>query len=151
MTFEIHRNTVLIRGRYGWETGTVPFSKTILHRPSLYRCDAAGFISMCYKIPLNAKHSYGGMSTVTLLTDGWVNEIPGSELKPGDCIGHCGPNSMDGTGGVILLFEKWLNDDPKLGYAITREQLPDASPGPVQRARPFDFRWHAYRFAHILD
>lgn len=148
---QISRNTIMIRGRYGWPAGTVNFSKTERHNPDGYRCDAAGYISMCWDIPLTTKHSWGGMSTVTLATEGWVKEIPGSELLPGDAIGLCGPNSMDGDGGVILLFEGWLNDDPNLGYALTWEQLPSGSPGPVRRARPFDFRWHAYRFRDVMD
>lgn len=147
----ISRDRVLLRGRYGWPTGTVPFSKTQFHQPDGYRQDAAGFLSMCWKIPLHAHHSWGGLSTVTLLTDGWVSEIDTTDLKPGDAIGFCGPGSIDADGGVILLFEGWLNDDPTLGYALTWEQLPDASPGPVRRARPVNFRWHAYRFRDIVD
>lgn len=147
----IARSDVLLRGRYGWPQGTVPFSKSDFHQPDGYRTDAAGFLSMCWDIPLTATHSWGGMSTVTLLTEGWVKEIKGDELLPGDAIGFCGPGSMDSDGGVILLFEGWLNDNPDLGYALTWEMLPATSPGPGRRARPFDFRWHAYRFRDIID
>jgi hypothetical protein len=147
----ISRNRVLVRGQYGWELGTVPFSKTEFHQPDGYRQDAAGFISMCYDIPLHASHSWGGMSVVTLLTDGWMEEIKSEELRPGDAIGHLGPYAMDADGGVISLFEGWLNNDPNLGYALVYEQLPSGNPGPQRKARPFDFRWHAYRLKGIID
>jgi hypothetical protein len=92
------------------------------------------------------------MSTVTLETDGWVEEIQIADLLPGDAIGYCGPGSTGADGGVIVIFEGWLNGDMSLGYALTWQQLPDASPGPARRARPLDFRrWHAYRFRDIAD
>lgn len=147
----ISRTSVLLRGRYGWPHGTVPFSKTTFHAPDGYRQDAAGFISMCWDIPLNVAHSWGGLSTVSLETDGWAYEIPPLELKAGDAIGYLGPYSVDNDGGVIVLFENWLNNDHTTGYALTYQQLPENSPGPVYRARPFDRRWHCYRFRDIVD
>jgi hypothetical protein len=148
----ITRNRVLLRARYGWPQATVPFSKTDFHQPSGYRCDAAGFLSMCWAIPLGAPHSWGGMSTLTLESDGWAREIQPLDMKPGDALGLLGPGSVGTDGGTIVLFEGWLNDDYTTNYAITWEQLPDASPGPVRRARPYDRnRWHSYRFRDIVD
>ena len=151
MRLVISRQRVLLRAQYGWPQATVPYNKSAVHEPDGYRTDAAGFVSMCWGIPLTAPHSYGGMSTMTLETDGWVSEIQPVELLPGDALGLCGPGSVDMDGGVIVIFEGWLNNDPNTGYALTWEQLPDSSPGPIRRARVHSFRWHAYRFRDIED
>lgn len=155
------REQIMLRARYGWSAGTVPFSKTRFfdaktatvvedHRLG-YRTDAAGYVSMVLGIPLFAPGSYGGMSVVNLLTDGWCHEIKGTELKMGDLVGLLGPNTMDSDGGVVGIFEGWLNDDPSHGYALVWELLPNSSPGPQRKGRVFDFRWHAYRFRDVLD
>ena len=151
----------MLRTRYGWPTGTVPFSKTHFYNAKTgqvvddprhgYRCDAAGFVSMAWGIPLFVPHSYGGMSVVTLLTDGWCEEIKGTDLQQGDAIGSLGPNTMDADGGVVGIFEGWLEDNPGHGYALVWELLPGSSPGPQRKARVFDFRWHAYRLKGVLD
>lgn len=147
----ITRTRVLLRAKYGWPTETVPFDKATFHS-SGYRQDAAGYVSMCYGIPLHVLHSWGGLSTVTLLTDGWLKEIRVTDLRPGDAIGYCGPGSIDSDGGTVVIFESFLNNDISLGYALVWQQLPDASPGPARRARPLDFRrWHAYRYKDIVD
>jgi hypothetical protein len=145
------RQWVMLRAKFGWPKETVPFGKTLFHQPDGYRQDAPGFISMVYGIPLNAQNSWGGLSTVTLLTDGWLEEIDPRDLKRGDCIGYCGPGSVDGDGGVVVLFDGWFDNNPALRYAMTYEQMPDVQLGPVYRARPFDFRWHAYRLKGIVD
>jgi hypothetical protein len=147
----ISRTRVGLRMRYGWEIGTVPFSKVNFHQPDGYRSDPAGYACMCWDIPLHVPHSWGGLSTVSLLEDGWVTEIEHGELKLGDAIGLLGRESVDADGGVVVMFERWLNDDRTLGYAICWQQLKDTSPGPARRARPIDFRWHAYRFKDIVD
>jgi hypothetical protein len=140
---------VLLRAKYGWPKQSVPFDPNAFHQPDGYRQDAAGFASMCWDIPTYLPGSWGGMTTVTLDSGGWVYEIPPKDLLPGDALGLCGPGTS-GAGGVIVIFEKWLGDTPDTGYAITWEQLPEASPGPVQRARPYSFQWHAYRFRDIV-
>ena len=147
----ITRTRVIMRAKYGWDRKTVPFSRTELHKPDNYRQDAAGFISMCFKIPLDAPGSWGGLNTVNLFTDGWFYEIQPHDLAPGDVVGYLGKDSIDVDGGTAVVFEKWLNDDQSLGLALTWEHLAVTSPGPDQRARPIDFRWHAYRYAGITD
>lgn len=144
----ISRNRVIIRAKYGWPRKTVPFHRTALHQPSGYRCDGAGFVAMAYDIPPDI---HGGPNVVTLLTQGWMREIPLDDLRPGDAIGYLGPDALDADGGLIVLFEKWLNNDPGLKVALTWEQLAVVGIGPDQRARPVDFRWHAYRYAYITD
>lgn len=137
--------------RYGWPVGTVPFSKTEFHSPDGYRMDPAGYACMCWDVPLHVRHSWGGLSTVSLLEDGWVTEIEQPDLKLGDAVGFLGQGSVDADGGLIVMFERWLNNDRSLGYAICWQQLKDTAPGPARRARPLDFRWHAYRFNDIVD
>jgi hypothetical protein len=92
------------------------------------------------------------MSTLTLETDGWTKEINPLDMLPGDALGLLGHGSVGSDGGTIVLFENWLNNDHTTGYAMTWEMLPDTSPGPVRRARPFDRnKWHCYRFRDITD
>jgi len=148
----ITRNRVLVRARYGWPQKTVPFHKTGFHQPDGYRTDAAGYLSMCWDIPLGVKNSWGGLSTVSMDTDGWCHEVDPMDLKPGDALGLLGHGSVGPDGGTIVLFESWLNGDYTTNYAITWEMLPDASPGPVRRQRPYEgHRWHSYRFRDIVD
>lgn len=144
----ITRNRVLIRAKYGWPRRSVPFSQNTRHHPDNYRTDAPGYLAMCYDIPVDV---HGGPNVVTLLTSKWMVPIPREELKRGDAIGYLGPDALDADGGCIVLFDRWLNDDPATGTAITWDHLAVVGNGPDQRARPVDFRWHSYRYAYILD
>lgn len=147
----ITRARILLRTRYGWPQKTVPFDKIGFHS-SGYRTDSAGYLSMCWDIPLDAPHSFGGLSTMTLESDGWAKEIDPREMKPGDALGLLGPGSVGPDGGVISLFEGWLNNDFTTNYVLVWEQLPDHSPGPVRHARPYDGnRWHSYRRRDVID
>jgi hypothetical protein len=142
----------MIRTRYGWPQGTVPFSKTAFHEGDGYRTDAAGYISMCWDIPLHAPHSWGGLSTLSLESDGWAYEIDPREMQPGDALGLLGQGSVGPDGGTIIMFESWLNNDPDLGYVVAWEMLPGGPLGPVRRARPYNKNtWHSYRFRDITD
>lgn len=148
----ITRHRVLLRARYGWPKETVPFNKIAFHQPDGYRTDAAGYVCMCWDIPLHVPHSWGGLSTISMESDGWAYEIDPMEMLPGDALGLLGQGSVGTDGGTIVLFESWLNNDFTTNYAITWEMLPDASPGPVRRARPYDrHKWHSYRFRDIVD
>lgn len=145
------RARALLRARYGWEQGTVPFSKTAFHEGDGYRTDAPGYLSMCWDIPLHARGSWGGLNTVSMEVDGWAYEIKPTELRAGDAIGLLGQGSVGPDGGTIIFFEEWLNNDPNLGYAVCWQMLP-GSLGPVRRARPFEkHTWHSYRFRDIVD
>jgi hypothetical protein len=104
---------------------------------------------MVWDIPLDAPYSNGGLNIVTLSTGGYAVEIDNSDLKPGDAIGFLGPDAVDADGGVIVIFEKWL--DPQLRLALTWEHLPVVGDGPDQRARPVDFKWHSYQYRDIVD
>ncbi len=141
----------MLRARYKWPQGTVPFSKTEFHA-SGYLCNAPGFVSMCWAVAPNTPRFYGGLSTLAMDRDDWVKEIEPIDMKPGDALGLIGPGSVGTDGGNIVIFEDWLNGDYTTNYAICWEMLPDASPGPVRRARPYDgSRWHSYRFKDIVD
>lgn len=141
------RTSAVLRAKYGWQRKTVDFSLTSFK--GKYKTGAAGYVAMCWGIP--ASPPVGGPNIVSLLTEGWAYEVPAEDLRPGDAVGYLGPDAIDADGGVIVIFEKWLNDDPSLKVALTWEHLPITSPGPDQRARPIDFRWHAYRFRDIVD
>lgn len=142
----------MIRTRYGWAQGTVPFSKTAFHEGDGYRTDAAGYVSMCWDIPLHAPHSWGGLSTLSLESDGWAYEIDPRDMKAGDALGLLGQGSVGSDGGTIIMFESWLNNDPDLGYVVAWEMLPEHPLGPVRRARPYNKNvWHSYRFRDIAD
>lgn len=147
----ITRTRVLLRAKYGWARKTVTFDQNTFHQPDGYRTNAPGFVSMCWDIPLNAPRSMGGMNTVSLLSEGWCKEIKVPDLLPGDAIGYLGPQSDDGDGGFIVIFEKWLDDNPSLGVALTWDLHRGVSPGPDQRGRSRDLRWHAYRRTDIID
>lgn len=130
----------------------MPFNKAAFHAGDGYRTDAAGYVSMCWDIPLHAPGSWGGLNTLSMEIDGWAREIKPTDLKPGDAIGLLGPGSVGPDGGTIVLFEEWLHGDPQWGYAIVWQMMPDSDPGPARRARPFDKnRWHSYRFRDIED
>lgn len=144
----ITRSRVLLRARFGWVRKSVPFNQAGIHQPDGYRTDGPGFASMCYDIPPG---THGGPNAVTLLTQGWMQEIDAAELQPGDAIGYLGVDALDADGGVIVIFEKWLNHDPSMKVALTWEHLRVVGNGPDQRARPVDFKWHAYRYKYIRE
>lgn len=148
----ITRERVMARARFGWEFGTMAFDQQAAHTASGYRTDAAGFVSMCYDIPLDAPHSMRGLSTITLLTDGWFVELPSwHELLPGDLIGNLGLGSLDADGGTVVIFEEWLGGNKENGYAVTIEHLAISAPGPARRARALDHRWHSYRYVNLVE
>lgn len=147
---EITRQRVIVRAKYGWPRKSVPFDKQVLHQPDGYRTNAPGFISMCYDIPISMRN-WGGANIVTLLTDGWMYEIDPNDLRPGDALGYLGPDAMDSDDGVIVLFEKWLTEDPNYKLALTWAHLPVVGMGPDIRGQSISFKWHAYRYKHIVD
>lgn len=69
-----------------------------------YRPDCSGWVSYCWDAPTSGPGSWGGYSTSTFVTENVMYEIPRSELRPGDAIGHCGPTTAGGGGGHIALW-----------------------------------------------
>lgn len=148
----ITRTEVLHRAATLWPTGTVPYSQSKIQQPTGYRQDCSGFLSMCWGIPLGSG-SWGGENTATLVTEGWMREIAPSDLRPGDAVGICGPGSA-GDAGHIVLFEKWVNNDPADDHYWLWEQA-GGQRGPVHRIVDYPYpspgTWKAYRFRDITD
>lgn len=150
----VTRAEVIQRAQTLWKPGTVPYSQNTIHPGTGYRQDCSGFASMCWAIPLNVKNSWGGLNTVTLVTDGWIKEIAPAELMPGDAVGICGPGSA-GDAGHIVIFDRWLNDDPNNDDYWLYEQAGGRS-GPVRRVLTYPYggpwgQWKAYRLKGISD
>jgi len=150
----VTRAEVIQRAQTLWKPGTVPYSQNHIHPATGYRQDCSGYVSMCWGIPLNAKGSWGGLNTVTLVTDGWMTEIAPADLKPGDAVGICGPGSA-GDAGHIVIFERWANDDPNNDDYWLWEQAGGRS-GPVRRVLTYPYggpwgQWKSYRFRDIQD
>lgn len=150
----ITRSEVLRRAREMWRPGTVPYSQNTIHQPTGYRQDCSGFVSMCWGIPPSAAGGWGGQSTVTLVTQGWMREIRPTDLMPGDAVGICGPGSA-GDDGHIVLFERWASAAENESAYWMYEQAGGRA-GPVHRAVEYPYggptgAWRAYRFRDIID
>jgi len=110
-----------------------------------YRTDCSGFVSMCWNIPPSENGGWGGHSTVTLVTEGYMYPISESELKPGDAIGRCGPGTGGAAGHIMLV----------VGYkpgAISIAEQSGAGWGPIWRTlsrMPDGYR--AWRYRGIKD
>lgn len=149
----VSRTEVLRRAATVWPTGTVPYSMSAIHGPDGYRQDCSGFVSLCWGIPLDAVGSGGGFNTATLLSYGWMYEIPIEALEPGDAIGLCGEQTL-GAAGHIQLFEgfarKGFEGSARKGLAIWEQA--GGVVGPRRRVIggvPPGYR--AYRFRDIVE
>ena len=151
----ITRAEVIRRASTLWKAGTVPYSQNAIEPRTGYRQDCSGFVSMCWGIPANAAPGgWGGLNTVTLVSGGWMHEIPPADLRPGDAVGICGPGSA-GDAGHIVIFERWVNDDPNNDDYWLWEQAGGRS-GPTRRVLTYPYggpwgQWKAYRFRDISD
>lgn len=146
----ITRADVLRRARTIWRQGSVPYSMDRLHSPDGYRQDCSGYVCMAWGIPLNAPGSWGGLNTVTLVSGGWMREIPVDSLQPGDAVGRCGPGT-GGADGHIQLFVRWVNQDPNNNQYVCLEQ---AGGGSGWQERTYDIGrngYKAYRYKSIVD
>jgi hypothetical protein len=151
----ITRRQVIARAASMWPANSVPYSQEAIHQPTGYRQDCSGFASMCWAIPPNAAPGgWGGLSTVTLVTGGWIYEISPSDLRPGDAVGICGPGSA-GDDGHIVIFERWASDAENESAYWMYEQA-GGRKGPVHRVVEYPYggptgAWRAYRFRDITD
>ena len=149
----VTRGEVISRARTAWRPGTVVYDQGQLH-DSGYRQDCSGYVSMCWGIPPSEKGGWGGQSTVTLVTNGYMREIPPADLLPGDAVGVCGPGT-GGDAGHIVIFERWANDDPANDDYWLWEQA-GGPPGPQNRVVTYPYGgpwgdWKAYRFRDITE
>lgn len=138
----ITRSQVLERARR-WPARSVPYSMSKLRDG--YRTDCSGYVSMCWAIPPGENGGWGGHSTVTLVTEGYMHEIAERELRPGDAIGRCGPGTA-GAAGHIMLVESYESGK------ITIWEQAGGGPGPVRRTlsgMPSGYR--AWRYVGIRD
>jgi hypothetical protein len=103
---------------------------------------------MCWAIPTDAAGSWGGLSTVSLVSGGWMHEIPADLLQPGDAVGRCGPGSA-GNDGHIQLFVRWFNDDPRRLAVLVPGAGRRGATGRQQRLMNWIPWYKAYRFRDI--
>lgn len=150
----ITRAEVINKAKTLWPLGTVPYNQSAIHPGTGYRQDCSGYASMCWGIPPNENNGWGGQSTVTLVTRNYIQEIQPADLKPGDAVGICGPNT-GGDAGHIVIFEKWVNDDPNDDHYWMYEQAGGQN-GPIRRIvnYPYDGaqgQWKAWRLRTISE
>lgn len=115
-----------------------------------YRRDCSGWVSYCWRCATSGPGTWGGYSTATFITQGIMFEIPWDQLKPGDAIGYCGPNTAGGGGGHICLFTGWGSTKHGIGgIAKTLEHGSGWGPKALNRTIPSNYK--AYRYVGIIE
>jgi len=107
---------------------------------------------MCWGIPPAENGGWGGQSTVTLVSRGYISPLAVDALRPGDAVGICGTGTA-GDNGHIVLFVGWVNDDPTDNRYHCAEQMGGVD-GPVHHIRTFDGAgdaWRAWRYRQITE
>ena len=92
----------MIRRAAFWVQKKVPYSMSKYYpdvNGKKYRTDCSGYVSMAWSLS-------SSLSTVTL--PGVSKKISKNDLKAGDILCKCGPNT-GGAGGHVLIFEKWVD------------------------------------------
>jgi hypothetical protein len=95
----ITRDEVIRRAATVWPLGHVPYSQTTIRNPG-WRTDCSGYVCLCLDL------AKPGLTTVTLVSDGYIHEITLDELRPGDLVGRCGPDT-GGDNGHVVVFDRW--------------------------------------------
>lgn len=121
--------------------GRVPYSQMV--RRGYYRQDCSGYVSAVYGAPWDQPP--GGQTTVTLVTGGFMREIPVDQLVRGDLVGRCGPDT-EGDAGHVAIFDSWVNLDPSDNRFVGFEQS-GAGPGPRHGIIEWLDGYRAYRWA----
>lgn len=150
----ISRADVLTRMRTVWPTGQVPYSQDELHEPDMYRQDCSGCVCMAVALPLDYPGSWGGLSTVTMVTTGlWAPLGSWDDLQLADVVMIGGPGSA-GDAGHVMLFEAWYNSDPNDSRAYIWEQAGGVD-GPRRRlvdlATANGQGYEPYRCTFVVD
>ena len=118
-----------------WTPGTVTYSQVQTHSPDGYRQDCSGYVSLCWAL------ATPGENTVSLVTEDWMREIPVDQLRMGDAVGLCGPNT-GGNGGHIQWVESY-----RPGQLIIWEQAGSGVLGQRRRVlKGINPGYRAYRF-----
>lgn len=142
----ITRPEVLVRAATIWPLATVDYDSQKHHPGSGYRQDAAGFISMCWGIPLGPA---GAPTIISLDTAGHLYEVPAMKLLPGDALGLCGPAA--GAQGHLVLFESWHQGDPTTNtMTVWSHEAGAKGPRRLLRSWP-GHPWRAYRYSRIVE
>lgn len=127
----------------------VPYNQGAI-APDGWRADCSGFLSMVWNIPPSENRGWGGQSTVSLVTNGYITPISTNDLQPGDAIGMCGP-STGGDYGHIVLFKSWV--DGAVGRRYNGAEHRGGNLGAEHRviSYPYDGMsgFRAYRFTKI--
>lgn len=92
------------------------YSQTSINAFTKRRSDCSGLLSYVWDLPMTGAGTYlGAFSTTTLYSQGLIVEIPFADLKVGDAIGHCGPNSAGNNGHIALWLGYGDGTTPKSG------------------------------------
>jgi len=138
----ITRAEVLHRAATIWPLGLVPYNMQATRNPG-YRTDCSGYVSLCLDL------GTPGLSTVTLVTEGFIHEIGVADLKPGDLVGLCGEGTASYAGHVVV-FDRWTDGHQKyLAYEFT----PGLGPSHREVVYPYDGLggFKPYRYKEIVD
>jgi hypothetical protein len=124
---------------YLWPDGTVVYQQWGTNSPTGDRPDCSGYVGgCCWNIPVP-------VNTVTLVTDGWMYEVPFADRRKGDAFGLCGPGTS-GDAGHIQLYIK----DTATGLFIAEQA--GGPPGPRHRTiKNITAGYKTYRFRDIAD
>lgn len=140
----ITRSEVIRRAATIWPLGHVTYSQTAVRNPG-WRTDCSGYVSMCLDLPKP------GMSTVTLVTEGYIHEITQAELRQGDLVGHCGEGTA-GNNGHVVVFDRWEQD--QVTY-LAYEFHGGPQKGPEHSLIHYPYQglehYKPYRYAKIKD
>lgn len=143
------RSEVIARTATLWPYASVPYSQSQRWHGG-YRQDCSGFVSGLWALPTDAPGSWGGYSTVSLVSEGKIESIRPHELEPGDAIGICGPGTGGNT-GHIMLFEAWYNHVPEDNRCWIWEQA-GGTMGPRRRLINYPFGMYtSWRLIGIED
>lgn len=148
------RAQIIARAKDGYGDGLqhVPYSQqNIVHG---YRADCSGYASRCLGLTSTVGHGFwGGLNTITLVSSGAVKKIKLNDLKPGDLCGNMG-DATQGDAGHVVIFDRWLNDDPADDRYYIYEQC-GGTIGPIHRLitwpYPGEHRWAAYRYIAVQE
>jgi hypothetical protein len=91
--------------------GVILYSQTSINPFTKRRSDCSGFASYCWRLPTSGPGTYlGAFNTASLVTEHQMVEIPFADLRLGDAIGYCSPDSP-GNGGHIAMWR--AGHDPR--------------------------------------
>lgn len=144
----ISRDETIRRWETIWPYGSVFYSMNTLHLPDLYRQDCSGAVSMSVDLPHDYPGSWGGLSTVSMVTSGLWYRIERAELLRGDVL-MIGGEGTDGANGHVMTFEQWTVFNSR---CIIWEQAGGVD-GPRRREIAYSTKsaYLPYRYRYMVD